>query len=99
MAAYCSIYTSSSIGVTGNTPNATIYYTSNGSASGTIYSMAYTDANGNTSARTDLVSYNGQPLGHGDVEGQHTHIYTNFNLYTKSDGTQHWTWNEQIIPY
>ena len=56
-------------------PNSIIYYTSNGTSSGAVYSIIYTNSFGGTIMRHDLLSYNGSTLGHGNIVGPHTHTY------------------------
>ena len=75
-------------------PNSTIYYTSNGQASGTIYSIIYTNEFGGTTVRHDISSYNGGTLKHGLIIGPHTHryrwwVYNGINRYKE----------ESITPY
>lgn len=57
-------------------PNATIYYTSTGTSSGTVYSIIYTNSFGGTTVRHDIVPYNGTSFGHGNISGPHTHTYS-----------------------
>ena len=86
------IFVNKHIEMSGYTPDATYYYTSNGLISGTIYSRAETNSFGEVYVRYDYRNYNGTPIGHGNIEGPHVHYYTwyeyNGNRYYKEAGIE-----------
>ena len=94
-------YQAMSIGILGNIPNCTIYYTSTGGApapigNGIAFSVAITNSFGNTISRSDLAPHNGlwNNFGHGNIQGAHTHTYTN---YKQTNG--YWSWDETVTQY
>lgn len=90
------IYTSSSIPISGNTPNACYYWTAGGTSRGKVFSYAKMNSRGQTIWRKDIASHNGLPLHHDNISGPHQHNYS-WSQYTNPLGQTFWNFIESVF--